>query len=1340
MKNLFTLFTSIILLTGPELSRSQTTYTWANPASGGAWNNSANWTPNTGFPADGDNAVINPTASITITNVPAISISTITIGGASLTDSVILTASSTDTLTVNGNVTVTGGGLFKGANLTLNFISCSSYIHNMNGGTIPTATWGENSNCNVIGITNTAPANMAQNFYNFLWDCPSQSATITSGFGSNFPTGINGTCEFRRTNSEQCNWTLKGTITWAGDLVVSGARILMVSGALTAPVYFTMRDFTLSDTYDTSYTDWFKTNNSGTNYAINMYMRNFSMTGSSTSGFFDFLNIEYDPTNLYISGNFTMNGGMLRSSNNIENGYSANDYIYFNGTTQQNINISNISSYAAITTYLYQSTLVFVAESGSIINFQTDFTTGTGSQYVTFTANSGSTIMIPDPNGIIATAGATTGSVQTPAAGGGATFSTGANYIYNGTAAQVTGSGLPGTVNNFTVNNTAGVTLTNNLSINGALALPNGNLSLGAKNITLLTGATLAGTLSNSNMVIANGTGQFIRAIPANSGSFIFPVGDAAPFYSPVTLNFLSNSNAGTVGVRVTNSAEPNNDNPTAPSSYLSRYWTFSNTLSSNYSFTGTFAYPEANVEGTESAIKLSQWTGSSWFEDDTGSSALSGILTIEVPLNQTTAPLNGDFTGRVQSSSSCTSPFLSAMANGTAASINICSGGAPASISLTANPTAGSGCTGTFEYAWFNGSNYWNGTDFASATPVYNSTYNSVSYSASAYAVYTVSGRCSNNTSCISSSSVSVNFPPSVTPSITISTEYPVVNYGTPVTFIATPVNGGSSPSYQWQKNGVNVGTNSNTYTDSALNNNDVITCILTSSAGCPTSVTATSNAITMTVFVKVTPSLTISASQTAVCRGTVVTFTAMPDNGGTLPSYQWRKNGLDVGLNSATYKDSSLSNNDIIYCVLTSNAACLAVNTATSNSITMTAADTVIATIAISASSDTVCAGTAVNFTAAITNGGANPVYKWEVNGDSTGTNSPDFTSNTLHNNDIITCLLTSSASCAGGSPTSNAVIMTVNPLASAGVVSAQRDTICSGGQVSLSVTGNSGNIQWQSSFTGVNYTDINNASGTTYSTTLLQTTFFRVYTTGATCNDTSAALQLLVDTLPPSPVLAANDTLICAGDSIQICATGEYTSYLWNNGATTNCTYANAAGGYWVTATGANGCSIISRHLGISVYAVPSVSVIVHGDTLSSFNALEYQWYYNDSLIIGATAATYVATQEGNYSVQITDSNGCKASSSNVNVTITGITDLYGNEIGVYPNPSLNGNWQLAVDNGLVGSTLEIYDDNGRLILQSVIRNQKSEISLNAGQGVYLLRIYTPAANITRRLIRL
>jgi hypothetical protein len=83
---------------------------------------------------------------------------------------------------------------------------------------------------------------------------------------------------------------------------------------------------------------------------------------------------------------------------------------------------------------------------------------------------------------------------------------------------------------------------------------------------------------------------------------------------------------------------------------------------------------------------------------------------------------------------------------------------------------------------------------------------------------------------------------------------------------------------------------------------------------------------------------SVTISGNPgNTICAGVSVTFTAVPVNGGSTPVYQWKKNGNNVGTNSATYTDALLANGDLVTCEITSNAVCATNTTASSNSMLM-------------------------------------------------------------------------------------------------------------------------------------------------------------------------------------------------------------------------------------------------------------------------------------------------------------------------------------------------------------------------------------------------------------------
>jgi hypothetical protein len=132
-------------------------------------------------------------------------------------------------------------------------------------------------------------------------------------------------------------------------------------------------------------------------------------------------------------------------------------------------------------------------------------------------------------------------------------------------------------------------------------------------------------------------------------------------------------------------------------------------------------------------------------------------------------------------------------------------------------------------------------------------------------------------------------------------------------------------------------VGTDSSAFASAALNNGDVVTCIFTSSSACANPDTALSNSIGITVNPTVTPSITITGKDT-ICEGSSVTFSANAANAGSSPVYQWYINGSNAGNNSNSFTSSTISNQNVITCKLTSNAGCASPDSANSNSIDMT------------------------------------------------------------------------------------------------------------------------------------------------------------------------------------------------------------------------------------------------------------------------------------------------------------------------------------------------------------------------------------------------------------------
>src|SRR6267378_241433 len=299
------------------------------------------------------------------------------------------------TLTINAGAAtvVDSGGILQNSGTvnttgTLTFASGGKYQHTYttSAGTIPTATWTAGSTCEITGYTtyntaNSPPGGLAQNFYNFTWNCPGQTGTIT--LHGNIAT-VNADFTVVSTGSGTLMALQNGdgttlTLTIGGNLNLQGGTLDANNGVTAATI-------NLGGSYNETGGTFLCSGAGG--LALNFTGANKTFTQSA--GAINTANIS-----------FTVNAG---ASLTLNNGLSVG-----NG---QNFTVSN----------------------NATLNCAANVIGGAG----TFTLSSGGTLGLGDPN-CVGLSGAT-GNIQTT----NRSLTAAATYVLNGTVPQFVGVGLAG--------------------------------------------------------------------------------------------------------------------------------------------------------------------------------------------------------------------------------------------------------------------------------------------------------------------------------------------------------------------------------------------------------------------------------------------------------------------------------------------------------------------------------------------------------------------------------------------------------------------------------------------------------------------------------------------------------------------------------------------------------------------------------------------------------------------------------------------------------------------------------------------------------------------------------
>ena len=436
---------------------------------------------------------------------------------------------------------------------------------------------------------------------------------------------------------------------------------------------------------------------------------------------------------------------------------------------------------------------------------------------------------------------------------------------------------------------------------------------------------------------------------------------------------------------------------------------------------------------------------------------------------------------------------------------------------------------------------------------------------------------------------------------------------------------NAGTGLSYQWSNN-----TNNQSLVVSAAGS---YTVTVTDANGCSATSTAT------TITVNPLPTTTAIFGSTALCVGTTTIL------GTTSLNPIWSSSNTAVATVSATGVVTGVTPGtaNITYSITNANGCS---NTA---SATVTVSPLPSATIA-TIGSTTFCQGGNVTLLADNAPSGSTYAYQWRLNGTAiVGALGNTYVASTPGNYSVT---ITANNLCQA---TSANTTVTVNPLpvlaANTGATS-----VCQGSTTSLANTTAAGT--WTSADNTV--ATINPGNGLVTGESAGTVTLTYTFTNANGCTN-AVSTNFTVNALPTAAITANGATTFCIGGNVTLTAsTG--TSYSWSNGATTASIVASTSGNYVVTVTNANGCSSVSTPMTVTVNPLPVASITANGPTtfcqggsvtLVASTGVAYLWSTNNAITQSNTITT-----SGTYSVTVTNSDGCSATSAPVTVTVNAL----------------------------------------------------------------------------------
>lgn len=230
----------------------------------------------------------------------------------------------------------------------------------------------------------------------------------------------------------------------------------------------------------------------------------------------------------------------------------------------------------------------------------------------------------------------------------------------------------------------------------------------------------------------------------------------------------------------------------------------------------------------------------------------------------------------------------------------------------------------------------------------------------------------------------------------------------------------------------------------------------------------------------------------------------------------------------------------------------------------------------------------------------------------------------------------------------------------------------------------------------------------------------------------------------TVIASPNIAANasPSAVCAGQAATLTASGAL-EYQWSPVLAVSDIFGESiiaappvSTTYTVTGVNEAGCEASAQVL-VQVNAVPPSPVITQNGngalSITPFTG-NIQWFLNGEPVAGANSAEFLPSTEGNYTVTLTNAQGCSSTSLAYNFNPASIADALDKSFSLFPNPS-KGQVRLSAGNYWFGYRLMTAD--GKLVETGKLQGAV-ELSWNLSAGMYFVQLFAAEVVRTERVI--